>query len=283
MNDSSRPSPSEIADVLRERIRDLRAGDSMPTQADLAEEFGVERGTVRQAMRVLQKDGLLTEMSKGSPPKVAEGRTEAPQSRTARVALTAYLAETFRSSEVRIDAICFTAETLMLALMDMCVAVANGEVHPRSIEVRCLLPGPDVILPYPEPVDRPDLTEQVHSTLKEQIKQQMTAMEQLLYRLKRDYGIESDVTFRPLPFVPSVKQYVLNGTLVLEGKYQVGRRSYKLPDVDPFEVLDVSGFNSTLFEFRQGDRGQSAKFVQDTKNCFEAFWESNAPRQTLTQ
>ena len=74
MNGSRRQSPQEIADTLRERIRsgELRAGDRLPTQAELAEEFGVERGTVRQALRELQEDGLLTNVSKGSPPRIAE-------------------------------------------------------------------------------------------------------------------------------------------------------------------------------------------------------------------
>ncbi|CAM5378046.1 hypothetical protein SGRIM128S_04358 [Streptomyces griseomycini] len=43
MNGGRRLSPQEIADILRERIRagELRAGDRLPTQAELAEEFGV--------------------------------------------------------------------------------------------------------------------------------------------------------------------------------------------------------------------------------------------------
>lgn len=74
MNGSRRLSPQEIADTLRDRIRagDLKAGDRLPTQAELAEEFGVERGAVRQALRALQEDGLLSNVSKGSPPRIAE-------------------------------------------------------------------------------------------------------------------------------------------------------------------------------------------------------------------
>ncbi|MEV3966324.1 GntR family transcriptional regulator, partial [Nocardia sp. NPDC050193] len=42
MNGSSRFTPRDIADALRERIRagELRAGDRLPTQAELADEFG---------------------------------------------------------------------------------------------------------------------------------------------------------------------------------------------------------------------------------------------------
>ncbi len=73
VNGSGRSSSQEIADVLRERIRvgELKAGDRLPTQAELAEEFGVERGAVRQALRALQEDGLLSNVSKGSPPRIA--------------------------------------------------------------------------------------------------------------------------------------------------------------------------------------------------------------------
>ena len=48
-------SPRDVADELRARIRAgaLRPGERMPTQARLAEEFGVERGAVRQALRIL--------------------------------------------------------------------------------------------------------------------------------------------------------------------------------------------------------------------------------------
>ncbi|MDI1453183.1 winged helix-turn-helix domain-containing protein, partial [Streptomyces sp. ATE26] len=62
VNGSGRLTSQEIADVLRERIRTgaLRAGERLPTQAELAEEFGVERGAVRQALRALADDGLLS-------------------------------------------------------------------------------------------------------------------------------------------------------------------------------------------------------------------------------
>lgn len=73
MNGSRRQTPQEIATALRDRIRtgDLQPGDRLPTQADLAEEFGVERGAVREALRILHAEQLLTNVSKGSPPRVA--------------------------------------------------------------------------------------------------------------------------------------------------------------------------------------------------------------------
>lgn len=287
VNGSGRASAQEIADVLRERIRagHLEAGDRLPTQAVLAEEFGVERGTVRQALGMLQQDGLLSNVSKGSPPRVAEVAEEQPQQdRKARVVLVRYLREAFRADDVRIDAVCFTAETLMLALTEMCDAVHKGEAHPRSIAVRCLLPGPDVPLPYPEPLHRPELRARVHAQLKAQIRAQMDTMGIQLSNLRRYRGVDAGVTFRPLRFVPSEKKYVLNGTLALRGDYPVSRRSYdELPGVGEFEVLDVGGFTSDLFEYRQSRGGQEAAVVRATKNYFDALWDSEAPAQTLAE
>ncbi|MFE4669463.1 GntR family transcriptional regulator [Streptomyces sp. NPDC056716] len=277
-NDTRR-SPQEIADVLRERIRvgELKAGDRLPTQAELVEEFGVERGAIRQALHALREDGLLTHVSKGSPPRVAEHRTDPDRSRAARVVLISYLAEAFRAPRVRVDALCFTAETLLWAIGQMCTAVGRGEVRPQSVEVRCLLPGPEVGLPYPVPVDGDaGRAEQLQRLLRQQIKDQMKVMDLYVTSVLGGYGVDARVTFRPLPFVPSVKQYVLNGTLALQGNYRVSRSPHRdLPDVEPFDVLDVSGFNSSLFEFRRDRGGQDAAIVEDIQNCFDALWESS--------
>jgi len=54
-------SADEIADELRTRIRngDLRPGDRLPSMAGLAEAYGVNRQTARQALIVLKDEGLV--------------------------------------------------------------------------------------------------------------------------------------------------------------------------------------------------------------------------------
>jgi len=49
-----------IHSVLARRIRDgeYPAGAKLPTEAELAEEFGCAPGTAAQALRALQRDGL---------------------------------------------------------------------------------------------------------------------------------------------------------------------------------------------------------------------------------
>jgi GntR family transcriptional regulator, transcriptional repressor for pyruvate dehydrogenase complex len=57
----------EIADQIRKELSDrrLRAGDRLPPERELAEQFGVSRNTLREALRSLENAGLLR-MQKGA-------------------------------------------------------------------------------------------------------------------------------------------------------------------------------------------------------------------------
>ncbi len=55
------PAYRQIANVIEERIvaRTLRTGDPLPSEMDLARQFGVNRSTIREAIRELETHGLL--------------------------------------------------------------------------------------------------------------------------------------------------------------------------------------------------------------------------------
>ena len=66
---SDRPVYKQIADHLREAIERgrLREGDQLPSEAQLMDYYGVARMTIRNAMRLLLDEGLVTsEHGKGS-------------------------------------------------------------------------------------------------------------------------------------------------------------------------------------------------------------------------
>lgn len=53
------PLYSQLRDQLLARIRDMRPGESIPTEPELEQEFGVSRATVRRAVETLVADGYL--------------------------------------------------------------------------------------------------------------------------------------------------------------------------------------------------------------------------------
>jgi len=55
------PAYRQVANAIERKIveRELRAGDALPSETDLARQFGVNRSTVREAIRELETHGLL--------------------------------------------------------------------------------------------------------------------------------------------------------------------------------------------------------------------------------
>jgi DNA-binding FadR family transcriptional regulator len=77
----------QLAGLLRERITsgDLRVGDRLPSESALAEQAGVSRSTVREALRILEQGGLV---ERASPRiMVVADRSEDPGFRELRSAL----------------------------------------------------------------------------------------------------------------------------------------------------------------------------------------------------
>ncbi len=283
MNGGRRLSPREIADTLRDRIRsgDLKAGDRLPTQAELAEEFGVERGTVRQALRVLQEDGLLSNVSKGSPPRIAEPAVTSGEPQPTMVGLAPRLTAAFAVPHVRIDAACLTAETLMLALSEPVRAIHEGRVHPQSIDVRILLPSREINLAFPISVEGGGDEDPVHQRWLAQRNAQGQVLQHNLRALRTSHGIDVRVTFRALPFTPPVKLYLLNGVEALMAYYMVTRRAEDDPS-GPLDMYDVLGTESLLFSFERQAGRRDAAFVEQSQLWFDALWETITTDLTLS-
>ncbi|WP_055567187.1 winged helix-turn-helix domain-containing protein [Streptomyces atriruber] len=292
VNGSRRLTPQDIADTLRERIRvgELRAGERLPTQAELAEEFGVERGAVRQAMKKLQAEGLLSNVSKGSPPRVAQspklpvGKDPQPS----MAALAPRLAEAFAAPDVRIDAVSYTAETLMVALGEPVRLIHEGSLRPNSIKVRILLPSSDIELAFPVPVEGGEQgRERLHRRWLAQRNAQGQVLRHNLRALRASHGIDVQVTFRALPFTTPVKLYLLNGREALLAFYTLAPTSVEL-DVrggatETMDIWDAGGIKAPVFSFEKtGEASRDTVFVDESQNWFDALWETITTDLTLS-
>ncbi|MGW1958290.1 GntR family transcriptional regulator [Streptomyces sp. NPDC001920] len=283
VNGSRRLSPQEIADNLRERIRvgDLKAGDRLPTQAELAEEFGVERGAVRQALRALQEDGLLTNVSKGSPPRIAlpAPTRDAPQ--PTMVSLAPRLTDAFAAPQVRVDVVCHTSETLMVALGEPLRLIHEGSVRPRSIDVRILLPSRNIHLAFPVLVEGRGDDDPVHQRWLAMRNAQAQVLRHNLQAIRATHGVDVHVTFRALPFTPPIKLYLLNGDEALIGYYVLTERQeeYESRTLDMYDAL---GSQSLLFSFAQSAGQRDAAFVAESQKWFDALWETISTELTLS-
>ncbi|MEU7304596.1 GntR family transcriptional regulator [Streptomyces sp. NPDC007206] len=280
---SHRPHPShrDIADELRSRIRTgvLRAGQRMPTQAELADEFGVERGAVRQALRILQSEHLLTNVSKGSPATVAgvPGPARPPAGPAAppqptMVGLAPRIAEAFAASHVRIDALCLTSVSLTLAIGEPLRQIHAGRLKPAKIDVRVLLPSRDIDLAFPAPVAADDHG-LLHRRWLVQRNAQGLVLRQNLLALSATHGIDVHVSFRALPFTPPVKLYLLNGSEALFAYYTLGRREREI-EHEHLELYDADGTRSMLFAFERRAGRRDDAFVEQSRRWFEALWET---------
>ncbi|MEV5874069.1 GntR family transcriptional regulator [Streptomyces sp. NPDC052101] len=272
-------SHRDIADELRGRIRSgvLRPGQRMPTQAELAGEFGVERGVVRQALRILQSEHLLTNVSKGSPATVAPvagpvrlpaGPGAPPQPTMA--GLAPRIAQAFAAPHVRIDALCLTAVSLTLAIGEPLRQIHAGRLKPAKIDVRVLLPSRDIDLAFPAPVAADD-GGLLHRRWLAQRNAQGMVLRQNLLALCTTHGIDVQVTFRALPFTPPVKLYLVNGAEALFAYYTLLRREREI-EHEHLELYDADGTRSMLFAFERRAGQRDAAFVEQSRLWFDALW-----------
>ncbi|WP_329208733.1 GntR family transcriptional regulator [Streptomyces sp. NBC_00683] len=281
-NGTTKPSSEEVADILRERIRTgvLKTGAHMPTQAQLVQEFGVERGAIRKAVEHLKSEGMLTAVTRGAPPRIAgpppvvvEADDDEPQQTAAL--LGPKILAAFGAPEVRIDALCLTAESLALALAEPLQRIRSGRLTPRSVKVRILLPDRHLDLAFPRPADDAEDAAQVHERWLHLRNIQGAAMRHHLLAMRSTRDLDVEVTFRALPFTPPVKIYLLNDTEALFAYYTVTRRPEQI-DGNTVELFDVLGSDSTLFTFNGDGEARDGAFVAESSKWFEGLWTTVA-------
>ncbi|NNN33301.1 hypothetical protein HLK59_23655 [Streptomyces sp. S3(2020)] len=127
----------------------------------------------REASELLKVVRQLSEWAAKAPPSAAHwrGLLEAASRRdtgpaarpvppsasgSAIAALGELLTAAFTADEVTLDAVCLSGQALSIAMGRPIHAVHTGEVRPRSVTVRVLLPSRDIHLAFPIPVSYTD-------------------------------------------------------------------------------------------------------------------------------
>ncbi|WP_189762301.1 GntR family transcriptional regulator [Streptomyces xanthochromogenes] len=289
--DGQRRPRDVVADGLRALIScgELRVGEHLPTQAQLSERFSVPRGAVRGAVELLEREGLIRRAQQGTPPTVArpdrrpdrQDRREVPgprrhSPRPAGVFLGERVAQCFRQDEVTIDAYCLNGETLASALAGPLVTVQAEGAGPRRVAVRILLPDAEAPLALPQvigdlgntrPRERLRITsDHIYGSLRHSLRMLKV----------RDLVPDVTVEARKVSITPTQKVYILNGSEVLAGHYQVTERTVDL-DRNPIEIYDMLGVEGMLFRHTVVDDDQVTRsYVEQTQQWFDSLWNTIA-------
>ncbi|MEB8340536.1 winged helix-turn-helix domain-containing protein [Streptomyces endophyticus] len=292
MNESTgsapRPTAEGIADTLRTRILggDLKPGERLPTQASLAREFGVERGTVRNALQLLRSDGLLANPGKGSPPTVSRPKQQSlAGAQMARSILGPRLVAAFEAPHVYVDVASLTGETLVTALGEPLAKVYEGRLRPESVQVRMVVPRPGGTVDYPAPAAGWGADDKLDRAVKQRGLIQWASQRMVLdnaFKGLRDHGIDASFEFRFVSGVPTRKVYLLNRQEALVGHYIPGRFEREIDDyegADKVELVDVEGFKTEMFPFARSNGRDQAAFVDGEQAMFDGLWEHVARRQ----
>jgi DNA-binding FadR family transcriptional regulator len=122
-NRTRRSRPFHVADAIKDWVveRGLQPGDRLPGEAELIERFGMSKGTIREAMRLLQAQGLVeTKTGPGGGSFVGE---------VTRERATALLGNYFYFRDVTIDDI----YQLRIALEPMLAARLAGHLSEAQL------------------------------------------------------------------------------------------------------------------------------------------------------
>ncbi|MGD6744222.1 winged helix-turn-helix domain-containing protein [Streptomyces sp. BH106] len=283
-----RPTAEEIADILRKRILggELKSGERLPTQATLAREFGVERGTVRNALQLLRADGMLTNARKGSPPTVSRPQQHSvPGAQSARSILGPRLVAAFEAQHVYVDVASLTGETLLTALGEPLRKVYEGALRPESVHVRMMVPRLGENVDYPAPAAGWGHDEKLDEAIRRRGRIQWDAQRTVLvgaFKGLRDSGVDASFEYRFVSGVPTRKVYLLNRQEVLVGHYvpdRIEREIDDYEDADTVELVDVEGFETEMFPFQRSNGEDQAAFVDGEQAMFDGLWKHVARRR----
>ncbi|MER6184648.1 winged helix-turn-helix domain-containing protein [Streptomyces sp. NPDC001652] len=270
-----------VADELRTRMVNgtYPLQSYLPAQRVLAEEFGVSRDTVQRVLRELVAEGWVAP-KQGSGTRVIKTQqiqpTEPKMTGLRRGAtLGDIISQAFEQPEVTLDVYTLTSESLDTHIRLQAERIHAGIIAPQRIRLRLLLPDDAQPLPYPRAKhDADDL--RPLERLRAITRRHTASLRGTLKDLQTVKLVPSvDVQIRRAQLTPAFKLYLLNGTEVLYGMYEVVERPIELDTGEVIDSLDVLGLGATLIHYVKDVDPDSpgAVFVDRAEVWFESVWE----------
>ena len=258
--------------MLRAAIltRKLEPGERLPSQADLAERYGVARMTIQQSLRILREEKLIVSRQ-GSGVFVRE--------RTARpVGLRPHVEAAFEKPEVHIDFSGYTAETLHAAIQEPLDKIRNGFLTPQSIRVRLLLSDMSVPMAIPSragdhPGDDPSVRARMERTARRYaggITESVAELADL--QLVQQASVETRVHSS----APLFKLYLINGSDLFFGFYPVREHQVSI-DGNQMPIFDPMGKDTELFHHTGGiPDSMGSLYISEASQWFDSIWTTIA-------
>ncbi|MDX2974241.1 GntR family transcriptional regulator [Kribbella solani] len=267
-----RPPFKQVANALRAAIltKKVKAGEKLPSQNELATQYGVARMTIQQALRILRDEGLIVS-------RVGSGvyvREQADQT----VGLRPRVEKAFERDAVRIDFAGLTGETLLGALEEPIDRIRRGRLTPQSISIRILLPDFDKPIAVPsragtDPGDDPVVREREAGIAHRSAGEITQAVREL-----GELGLvpKVEVEARVVAGIPMMfKLYALNDEEIFFGFYPVVERDVEI-DGNSVPIFDAVGKDTVLFRHSTGDNDQAtgAQYVDQARRWFDSLWNT---------
>ena len=271
--DDPRPPYQQVANALRAAIltRKFAPGDKLPSQGELATNYGVARMTVQQSLRILRDEGLIVSRQ-GSGVYVRE-RTERP------VGLRPHVESAFGQPEVRIDFSGYTAETLHGVIQEPLDKIRVGRLTPESIHVRMLLS--DMTRPIALPSragDKPGDDPDVRARMAKIAERNTVAIIDAIAELAELGLVKNAVAeARVHSSAPLFKAYLINGHDLFFGFYPVVEHTVTI-NKKPVPIFDPMGKDTVLFHHVADSDPEStgSQYIAETAKWFDSVWETIA-------
>jgi hypothetical protein len=187
------------------------------------------------------------------------------------VSLGHFLHTAFGADHVVLDVLSLTSETLDMHLGAQAKRIVGGEISPRSIRLRLMLP--DVMgmrLAFPRAVGDPG-DERPRKRHRDMVVSHARSLRDSLVELQRRGMVEeASVQIRKVPLTPTLKMYLLNGEQLLEGYYTLDEWTPAPAEGAGGAIVDSIGLGAELFPYSRRDQ---AFKVEAAQRFFDSYWE----------